>query len=356
MPGPWSRTVSSPSRSRTSTVAPGGLHLAALSSRFATARSSRARSPRDHARLELGRERHRRRVPRGALDGAGDELVEPQRLERLAGAPRRRARARRGRRPARRAPRAGRRGRGAGARGRPAGSSRREPSTSRLVRSEVSGVRSSCDASATSWRCARWESSSASSIVLNDAASRASSSSPVASIRRERSRVRATCSAVSVRSVTGRTAWRVAKRPRNAASAMPASATRPSPSRSLDSALSTSASGRATCSAVPSAAALVKTRTCAPSTFVVGEERRRAGRRRPPGPRRDRRAARVCLAATTICAVRDELDEHHRPLQRLDRRAGARAAAGIVNSRPPTGSAPRSDASIWPRSVSRTTT
>ena len=187
----------------------------------------------------------------GALDRGRHELVEPQRLGRLAGrlavageldevadqlvellelrdevAPQ------------------------ALAVGRPAARGA-SPSTSRLVRSDVSGVRSSCDASATSWRCARWESSSASSIVLNDAASRASSSPPVASIRRERSRVRATCSAVSVRSVTGRTAWRVASRPRNAASAMPASATRPSPSRSRESASSTSVSGRATCIAVP---------------------------------------------------------------------------------------------------------
>ena len=52
----------------------------------------------------------------------------------------------------------------------------------------------------------RCESSSASSMVLNEAARRASSSSPCASMRRDRSRVRATCSAVSVRSVTGRTA------------------------------------------------------------------------------------------------------------------------------------------------------
>ena len=36
-----------------------------------------------------------------------------------------------------------------------------------FVRRLVSGVRSSCEASETSWRCARAESSSASSIVLN---------------------------------------------------------------------------------------------------------------------------------------------------------------------------------------------
>ena len=53
----------------------------------------------------------------------------------------------------------------------------------------VSGVRSSCEASATSCRCARLEASSAPSIVLKLVASRPSSSSPVEvdSIRCERS-------------------------------------------------------------------------------------------------------------------------------------------------------------------------
>ena len=42
-----------------------------------------------------------------------------------------------------------------------------------FVRTLVSGVRSSCEASATSWRWARVDSSSAASIVLKLAASRA---------------------------------------------------------------------------------------------------------------------------------------------------------------------------------------
>ena len=57
-----------------------------------------------------------------------------------------------------------------------------------FVRRLVSGVLSSWEASETSWRCARAESSSAPSIVLNVVASRESSSVPSASIRRERSR------------------------------------------------------------------------------------------------------------------------------------------------------------------------
>ena len=60
MPGPWSRTVSSPSRRRTSTTLPGGLHLAALSSRFATARSSRAGTPLTSAGSSSVAKRHAR--------------------------------------------------------------------------------------------------------------------------------------------------------------------------------------------------------------------------------------------------------------------------------------------------------
>ena len=56
-----------------------------------------------------------------------------------------------------------------------------------FVRMLVSGVRSSCDASATRFRCAATERSSEASIALTVEASRLSSSSPVTSIRRERS-------------------------------------------------------------------------------------------------------------------------------------------------------------------------
>ncbi len=67
----------------------------------------------------------------------------------------------------------------AAARARRAGACCRPASTSMFVRTLVSGVRSSCDASATSWRCARVDSSRAASIVLKLAASRLSSSLPV---------------------------------------------------------------------------------------------------------------------------------------------------------------------------------
>ena len=139
------------------------------------------------------------------------------------------------------------------------------PSTSRLVRSEVSGVRSSCDASATSRRCARCEASSASSIVLNAPASRDSSSSPSRSIRRVRSRVRATCSAASVSSATGRTAVRVAIRASRIAAATPSSTITPRPSRSVPSVWSTSSSERATWSTSPPPVDAVYTRRWRPS-------------------------------------------------------------------------------------------
>src|SRR5256885_1215802 len=44
-PGPWSRTETSPFATLTSTSAPGGLHLAALSTRFVIARATRTFTP-----------------------------------------------------------------------------------------------------------------------------------------------------------------------------------------------------------------------------------------------------------------------------------------------------------------------
>ena len=82
MPGPRSRTVSSPSCSRTSTTPPGGLHLAALSSRFATARSRRAGTACTSAGSSAVCEPDGRRVPAGALDRGRDQPVEPHVLDR----------------------------------------------------------------------------------------------------------------------------------------------------------------------------------------------------------------------------------------------------------------------------------
>ena len=97
-----------------------------------------------------------------------------------------------------------------------------------FVRRLVTGVRSSCEASATSWRWACTESSSAltdcssaSSIALKLLARRPISSSPAGLMRPLRSWVRATCSVARVRRLSGSTAAPATSRPSSAASAMP---------------------------------------------------------------------------------------------------------------------------------------
>ena len=86
-----------------------------------------------------------------------------------------------------------------------------------MVRMLVSGVRSSCEASATRFRCAATDRSSDASISFTVAASRLSSSSPVTSILRERSAVRVISSAVTVSRRTGCSAERATRSPRSAA-------------------------------------------------------------------------------------------------------------------------------------------
>ena len=106
MPGPWSRTITCPSRTATSTLPPGGLHLAALSSRFETARAIVFGTPCSSVgsssvtNSTCGKSRWR------ARDHFVDEQVEPHVLG-LLGAASRRARARRARSRARSSRRAG---------------------------------------------------------------------------------------------------------------------------------------------------------------------------------------------------------------------------------------------------------
>src|SRR3954453_21150371 len=80
MPGPWSRTVTSPAWTVTTTIPPGGLHLAALSSRLPMARSSEAGTPTtgDSSMSVTNRTAGRLRCPRAtaAAGGLRDE-VEP---------------------------------------------------------------------------------------------------------------------------------------------------------------------------------------------------------------------------------------------------------------------------------------
>ena len=162
-------------RRRTSTTPPGGECRAALSSRLLTARASRSRVPSTHGRLQLRLEPHARRVAARARD-------------RLARRARRAARPRCSRRGS--SPRASSirsatsmpssvvcSSTSASSRARSSGGSASDSaSTSMFVRRRVIGVRSSCEASATSWRCAAIERSSVSSIALKCAASSPTSS------------------------------------------------------------------------------------------------------------------------------------------------------------------------------------
>ncbi len=84
MPGPWSRTVTSPSRTVTSTVPPGGLHLAALSSRLPTARSSCAAGARHEGRRGVEGEGQAGRVQARPVDRPPHEGVQAQVLALLA--------------------------------------------------------------------------------------------------------------------------------------------------------------------------------------------------------------------------------------------------------------------------------
>ena len=130
-----------------------------------------------------------------------------------------------------------------------------------FVRSDVTGVRSSCEASATSCRCAAIEPSSVSSIALKRAASSPTSSWLVTSIRRPRSSVCAMCRAASVTRTTGATRWRAASRPSTAASAIPPSTTASSTQRSRASTESVDSSERASWIAPPPSSGAVRTRT-----------------------------------------------------------------------------------------------
>ena len=118
------------------------------------------------------------------------------------------------------------------------------------------GVRSSWPASATSWRWASTERSSASSVRLKLSASRPSSSLPLTSSRPDRSSsllpgaLSAVCrSVLAVNRLIGASAILATAAPNAAASAIPAAPTIARISTSSLSSLSTSVSGRATITA-----------------------------------------------------------------------------------------------------------
>ena len=141
-------------------------------------------------------------------------------------------------------------------------------SRSRLVRSEVSGVRSSWPASATSWRWRACEAESAVSIALKATASRATSSVPSTGMGSSRS-VRAMSSTAVVSRRTGRSPLRATAQPASPAEIIPArpksSITRPRRS----SIWSVGSSDWARISASPLCACTETTRYRSPSMRTV---------------------------------------------------------------------------------------
>ena len=174
-------------------------------------------------------------------------------------------------------------------------------STSRLVRALVSGVRSSCEASATSRRCEARACSTAASMALKRSARRPSSSWLETSMRRERSCVVDTCSAASVSSRTGASTARDPRRPSAAASRVAPAPTATSSSTRRSRVASTSPAGRTNMTATPGATGAVTMRTVCPSTLRSDEvlapasrrpPARRASSRRPAAARRAPRSRR----------------------------------------------------------------
>ena len=242
MPGPWSRTETSPLRTLTSTVAPAGLHFAALSTRFVTARRIRERTPRTLDSVASTTTRtlgYRKRTA-----SAASAAISSRRTSSIgSGASSSRARSMRSATSVESRSICATRSWSSCVRSSSSVGCPRSRS-SRFVRRLVSGVRSSCDASATSWRCERSDISSAASIPSKLRASRPSSSFARAPTRRVRSRVRVTSSTVSPRRATGASTARATSAPSAAATRTPASAISMRRTRVSASAPSTSSSGR----------------------------------------------------------------------------------------------------------------
>ncbi len=135
-----------------------------------------------------------------------------------------------------------------------------------FVRSDVIGVRSSCEASATSWRWEAIERSSVSSIALKCVASSPTSSWVSTSSRRPRSSVSAMWRAASDTWAIGATTLRETSRPRATASATPPRQTSARIQRSRRSTESAGSSERPSWTASPSSSGTVSTRTRVPAT------------------------------------------------------------------------------------------
>ena len=158
-------------------------------------------------------------------------------------------------------------------------------SSSTFARMQVSGVRSSCEASATSWRCASREPSSAASIALNGAPGGRARRRPPTSMRRCRSPVARPLGRGGRARPTGASGGarqrrapvrRRRRRPRDQREQDPAQPAH----RAVDS-----VSGLAICSVEPPGPRVVSTRACTPRrSRRAGTRRARRWRPRAPRP------------------------------------------------------------------------
>ena len=254
MPSPSSSTVTTPPIRATRTVPPAGLHLAALSKRLVSARSMAPASPSTYhgstsiSNTTPGARRRTRATAASSTSCSSTVATTCEIGSSRASSTRSPTRVLSSSSCARTSSSSSARAwsGSAGPSSEPAWVSR-----SMLVRSDVSGVRSSWPASATRRRCRSRDAASDMSIWLKADASRAISSSPSTG-NGVRSSVRAIRSTSEVSLRTGRRPLRATAHPAIPAAAMPASPIRKHTSPSAPSVFCCGSSDCAMTSATPS--------------------------------------------------------------------------------------------------------
>ena len=200
-------------------------------------------------------------------------------------------------------------------------------STWMLARRLEIGVRSSWLASATRWRWASADCSSASSVALKLRASRASSSCPSTSRRCERSGLAVSASVWRVKRETGASAARATTRAEHGRHARcRRRRPRAGSSSSWRSERSTSVSGRATCTAPRAPRPTVSMRRWTPCTRRVGEVAAAARARRAP-------CARASTGSRVAAAVGDSIAPCGRDVLHLAGGVAERVAAAAARDR-----------------------
>ena len=188
-------------------------------------------------------------------------------------------------------------------------------SSSMFARCAVSGVRSSCEASAISCCCACCDSSRAASMALKSAARLASSSRPLTVIRRLRSRVALTSRTAPASARTGRSTAFAASRPSKPAASAPPSV-RPSSSqrtRAIVAFASVSVRAVRTTPSLEDGSRIVYSRSATPPSWMVPEVRgRQPGRHRSVAADERREPRRPSLRRSA--EARGDLEEAGRVL------------------------------------------